>query len=262
MASSKADNWAELGPIYETHYRQLLDEDKKKRRAPNTGVARKHEGMQRALSRFRTGLILDAGSGPGVYTRYLLSSSASSVVSMDISRVALAHNRDQTPPNLRARAGYLAGNIEKLPFADASFDGIVCSQVIEHLLDDEKGMREFLRVLRPGGTLLISTDNAANVVSKTLDLPASLARRIRGRSADWEFPHRDYSRAEFVAKLERAGFVIEDVDTFRFTLGAPLNRFPRAVRGLDAIERGLIRLPGFRRWGDILNVTARRPPAV
>ena len=47
------------------------------------------------------------------------------------------------------------GSIEAIPFCDASFDAVVCSEVLEHLSDDilQPGLREIRRVLRPGGEL-------------------------------------------------------------------------------------------------------------
>lgn len=51
-------------------------------------------------------------------------------------------------------------DILDIPFADASWDYIVCNHVIEHLSDDRKGMREFLRILKPRGMAIISVPMA------------------------------------------------------------------------------------------------------
>lgn len=48
---------------------------------------------------------------------------------------------------------------DPLPFADNEFDLVWCSEVIEHLLDPEFTVAEFKRVLKPGGTLLMTTPN-------------------------------------------------------------------------------------------------------
>ncbi len=50
---------------------------------------------------------------------------------------------------------------EKLPFEDNSFDIVYCSHVLEHVNDEEQSLREMKRVLKPGGTLLLSMPTAA-----------------------------------------------------------------------------------------------------
>lgn len=48
------------------------------------------------------------------------------------------------------------GNALQLPFADGSFDRIICSEVMEHIPDDRGAARELARVLRPGGTIAVT----------------------------------------------------------------------------------------------------------
>ncbi len=54
----------------------------------------------------------------------------------------------------------LRGPIEKLPVDDASFDVVLCAQVLEHVDDPAKGLAELHRVLAPGGRILLSTHGA------------------------------------------------------------------------------------------------------
>ena len=53
---------------------------------------------------------------------------------------------------------YLHGNLLRSPFPDATFDAIACLSVIEHGCDPPNFFAEMARLLRPGGTLLVSTD--------------------------------------------------------------------------------------------------------
>jgi SAM-dependent methyltransferase len=48
----------------------------------------------------------------------------------------------------------------RLPFPDESFDLIWCSEVIEHLESPERTIQEFRRVLKPGGTMVLTTPNS------------------------------------------------------------------------------------------------------
>jgi SAM-dependent methyltransferase len=54
----------------------------------------------------------------------------------------------------------------RLPFADASFDGVVSSEVLEHLENPHHLAREFARILRPGGAFVLTTPNILNVYSR------------------------------------------------------------------------------------------------
>ncbi|HUM05571.1 MAG TPA: class I SAM-dependent methyltransferase [Terriglobales bacterium] len=55
---------------------------------------------------------------------------------------------------------FQVGDIERIPFPDNTFDGIVCLGVMEYLSSDEKALREMWRVLKPGGVAIITTPNA------------------------------------------------------------------------------------------------------
>ena len=66
-----------------------------------------------------------------------------------------------------AQEHFVRADIEsRLPFDDASFDAISCLEGIEHVLDEVELLREFLRILRPGGILVISTPNVMNMYSR------------------------------------------------------------------------------------------------
>jgi SAM-dependent methyltransferase len=58
---------------------------------------------------------------------------------------------------------FVRGNGEGLPFTDASFDVVVMTEVIEHLLRPELAVWEVARVLKPGGVYVMTTNNASEV---------------------------------------------------------------------------------------------------
>lgn len=101
--------------------------------------------------------VLEIGSGDGV-TSHLLARQGNSVVSIDVSRVALeyAQNRlGQETLDLR----YEYGDARNLQFPDSSFDYVISEHLVEHLSveDFHKHLEEAHRVLKPGGCYLFFT---------------------------------------------------------------------------------------------------------
>jgi ubiquinone/menaquinone biosynthesis C-methylase UbiE len=193
---------------------------------------------------------LDAGCGDGRHLAALGDELPARRAGCDLAERILETARQ------RVDADFRQANLEALPFADGEFDLVLCSQVIEHVLDPDLAIGELARVLRPGGTLVISTDNARNVVTRTLNAPrtaAVRALRLRGARGRVESPATPYTPAMFRALLERGGFTVERLETFRFHLMWPLDARPltRTLNALDA------RLPQHG-LGDIVAAVARR----
>ena len=113
-----------------------------------------------------------------------------------------------------------------LSFASDSFDLVVTNQVIEHLYDTEQFLDEAVRILKPGGRLIVSTENAAswhNIGALTIGLqsfslsnisrrksgvgnPISLAPGVEG----WPFPlqhHRLFTPRALVEMFELCGLI-------------------------------------------------------
>jgi len=98
----------------------------------------------------RRGRLLDAGCGIAVLLRMIRDEQAGlELHGMDFSFVAVSRTRDYGFPSVRAR-------LPELPYADASFDCVVSTEVLEHLDRPEQALRSFHRVLRPGGLLIVS----------------------------------------------------------------------------------------------------------
>ncbi len=100
--------------------------------------------------------ILDVGSGAGQIARHLLkySDPGTQVTCTDLSQRMLKRARH------RLRSGtpsFVAADLSSLPFADASFDGVTCGYVLEHLPDPSVGLSELSRVLRKGGRMYLLT---------------------------------------------------------------------------------------------------------
>ncbi len=99
------------------------------------------------------GRLLDIGCGNGVFTQWFRR-KAREVYGTDHNGGQLAWAREHFPGlELVTAAG------ETLAFPDGHFDVVIMSDVLEHMDDDRRGLHEALRVLRPGGLLIISLPN-------------------------------------------------------------------------------------------------------
>ena len=111
---------------------------------------------------------LEIGPGSGVYLP-VLASLFDRVTATDIEGTYLDHAQRLTDsyPNLTL----LTDDITHSKLADASFDMILCSEVIEHVPDSDGALHEMHRLLKPGGVLILSTPQRHS----TLELVAKVA---------------------------------------------------------------------------------------
>jgi ubiquinone/menaquinone biosynthesis C-methylase UbiE len=100
--------------------------------------------------------ILDAGTGNGRYLRVLLKEADPDaiLVGCDLS-VGMLRRAEMRLHSHRPHL--LTADITKLPYADKSFDAVICGWVLEHLPDQLVGLQELFRVMKPGGKLLVLT---------------------------------------------------------------------------------------------------------
>jgi len=154
---------------------------------------RRHEVVYLRLRALCAGQdVLEAGCGEG-YGADLIASVAQQVIAVDYDAAAVAHVRARYP-----RVQVLVANLASLPLPDASVDVVVNFQVIEHLWDQPQFVTECLRVLRPGGLLLMSTPNRITF-SPGLDTPVN------------PFHTRELNAAELAELLTDAGFRMQSM---------------------------------------------------
>jgi ubiquinone/menaquinone biosynthesis C-methylase UbiE len=208
------------------------------------------------LGASRGDTILDLGCGNARDIPPMLQAGAT-VVGVDLSPGMI----EQAKKDLAA-VGYHhvqleVGDATRLRFADATFDKIVCSEVIEHIPAAGVAVREMHRVLKPRGSLILSTPNRRSWYG--FDRYVVWERLFRKR---WNHPFDNWrTLEELVDLLEQHGFDVSARQTVCFMPGFLLTyRLPSTslqallARGLGRAERSLQRLAP--RNGYLLTVTA------
>ena len=116
---------------------------------------RRHEAAYAAMAPFCGGArVVDAGSGEGYGAALLHRYGAGPVVGLELDPSVAAHAATRYPHVPVARA-----DLQRLPMRSGAVEVVVSSQVIEHLWDQPGFVAECARVLRPAGTLVVTTPN-------------------------------------------------------------------------------------------------------
>jgi ubiquinone/menaquinone biosynthesis C-methylase UbiE len=109
------------------------------------------------LAGFQPGArIADLGCGSGIFTD-MLKRKGFMPVGVDLSPGLVARAQRKYPG-----VEFIVGDVEALPFADASLDGVLLSGIVHHLPDPSKCAREVLRVLKPGAIFVAFDPNRLN----------------------------------------------------------------------------------------------------
>lgn len=167
----------------------------------------------------RSARILDAGAGYGIYSLMLAEEGYTvDALELEPERVqALAHLLEERP-QLKERIHVQQGSLTSLPMKDASYDVIICSDVIEHIADDATAVREMARVLSPGGLLIL-----------TVPQDSSNNRRIY-RMFGHERP--GYSEASMLSLIAPYGLILnsQGIRRYEFTFGSILFKLHNYLR--------------------------------
>jgi len=222
--------------------------------------------------------VFDCGCGVGFFLMALGKLRNLKLVGLDgdMERLHWAQ-REHVPASL------LSGDIFDLPVADETFDKVLFTEVLEHLSDDRRGLREIYRILKPGGILALSVPHAHYPF--WWDPLNAIWIRVGGQpirkgpiAGIWSNHERLYGPDDLVKKMLEAGFELETVEeqthySFPFIhflvygIGKPLiekNLLPSSLRAsadrfsgeqntgsaLNPISLGVNVLRYFDRWND------------
>jgi 2-polyprenyl-3-methyl-5-hydroxy-6-metoxy-1,4-benzoquinol methylase len=130
--------------------------------------------------------------------------------------------------------GVLVGDIEsmELPFEPASFDAIVCGDLVEHLRDPGSALARLRPLLRPNGRLVLSTPNVANWAMRLSLLGGRWRYTDRG-ILDRTHAHL-FTRKTLTETVEAAGYRVVELD---HTAPVPVVGTPPVERAVHAVSR-------------------------
>jgi SAM-dependent methyltransferase len=175
----------------------------------------------------------------------------------DLRWTGLESSPDCLPALARRLTGGAIVDVEALPRLPPGCDAVLAADALEHLADPERVLRLAHAALRPGGRLLLSVPNVANLYVRLNLLVGRFPYADRGIL---DRTHRTFYTARSLRRLvEGAGFAVERtaVSTIPLPLAWPRLR-PAALAalswGLAVATRALPRLLGYQ-----LLVDARRP---
>ncbi|WP_084582042.1 class I SAM-dependent methyltransferase [Sphingomonas azotifigens] len=169
--------------------------------------------LAKICAELRPGRALDIGTGGG-HVAYLLAQHARSVVAVDLSPGMLDVVAQTACERGLSNIETTKAPAERLPFEDASFDLVACRYSAHHWSDLDAGLREALRVLKPGCPAIF-----VDVISPAvpaLDTHLQAVELLRDPSHV-----RNYSEAEWTAALARAGFRVRRAETRRIRMDYP-----------------------------------------
>jgi ubiquinone/menaquinone biosynthesis C-methylase UbiE len=202
--------------------------------------------------------VLDAGCGSSMPFLREIKPHVRYAVGVDLERL----RKDPAGPDgCRADVGHL-------PFRDQSFDLVISMSVIEHLEDPSRVFREFHRVLKPGGAVIVQTPNRYDYVSLIAHFtPFSFHRwivpRVQNRAAEDVFPtrYRANTRRSLAGAMARGGLRPGNIvlfnqypaylmfSTLAFRIGMAYERLTTRWNALEGL-RGWILAMGEKPGGD------------
>ena len=168
--------------------------------------------------------VLDVGCGPGHYLVELSARAPAALVGADVDGARLVFARARLEGRGVRGAALVRADATTLPFASGAFDVILCLLTLPYVPDEEQGIRELARLLRPGGALLLSGHDVGFPLGyltrwrlKPLLLyPLTLVYSLTG----WKVAGNTLqTHRSTIRRLERAGLAVETLTLKRGFLG-------------------------------------------
>ncbi|MBE9203098.1 2-methyl-6-phytyl-1,4-hydroquinone methyltransferase [Synechocystis salina LEGE 06099] len=181
--------------------------------------------------------VLDAGCGIGGSSRILAKDYNFNVTGVTISPQQVKRATELTPPDVTAK--FAVDDAMALSFPDASFDVVWSVEAGPHMPDKAVFAKELLRVLKPGGILVVADWNQRD----DRQVPLNFWEKPVMRQLLDQWSHPAFASIEgFAENLEATGLVDGQVTTADWTV-------PTLPAWLDTIWQGIIRPQGWLQYG-------------
>ena len=199
------------------------------------GLAGQHYNFHRYYEPFldqvapTQGLILELGSGTGIYTEWLLQRGLS-VVGIDLSSEMLAKARERCPQTLFVEgdgedpASSLGSRIPR-----EGFDAIVGVNAFSYFPHKEKALQNFKELLRPGGRFILMDMNGA------CPYYPLMAWSHKNEMHEWLPQIRESNARSLKALLEKTGFRLDRLEHFAFIPNGVHSTAVNLIQPLDLV---------------------------
>jgi ubiquinone/menaquinone biosynthesis C-methylase UbiE len=189
-------------------YENLADKPDIEHYVKPTGIYRK-KIVIKMLSPEKNDLICDLGCGDGTLSVTFIR-KVKSIVGVDFSKKRLKRAKEKGLTTVNA-------DVQSTPFKDKSFDKIICSEVIEHVLNPEDLIREISRLLKNEGVAVVSIPLDEKIKKTILDLPMEDIEKldfdiIKNKHLIEHCHINSFSEKQIKTVFEKNGFEIIKVD--------------------------------------------------
>src|SRR3989344_3681307 len=168
--------------------------------------------------------ILDAGCGDGINLRFLTKIPDSIITGVDYNFIRMK----RAQKNIGNKMNFVVSDLLEHGFKDSSFDMIFCSHVLEHITEDLEALKNFYRMLKPGGFLILGVPNEGAILWKLHY--KYIQPKILKRIDHVNF----YTDKSMIKKLQKAKFNILEIKHIGW--GVPHTGIDEALRQYKFID--------------------------